>query len=101
MNNLKSNKDHNLAFIKLYIRNTLPNLNEKCLNKCYKILFNDNNTSQLNHECLKIFVLFKPIFVNYEYLNSKHLIDLIKFFYTQSIKQFEIFQKQNTKNYDL
>jgi hypothetical protein len=87
INSLK-NRSLEIAFIKSYIRNTIPDLNEKNLRICYEVL-SDNSQNYM-----KIFTLLKPVFVNYENLNLTKIIDLLKFFCNHTAKQLEIFKNK-------
>ena len=88
----KDSSSLDLAFINLYIRNTIPNLNEKNIKKCHELLSNHFNR---NNQSTKLFTILKPFFINYEALNLTKLINLLSFLYNNAVKQMEIFQNNS------
>ena len=82
------------TFMNSYLRNTVPNkINEQNVKKCFELL---NLTSE---ECpmKKLYTVLKPLFVNFEWLTIQKIIDLLDFFYKVSLKQFELFRKNDFK----
>jgi hypothetical protein len=81
------------SFISLYLRNNVPNfINEQNVRKCLEVL-------TLKSACTmnKILIVLKPLFVNFECLNIQKIIDLLDFFYKVTLKQFELFKREDTK----
>jgi hypothetical protein len=85
------------SFISLYLRNNVPNLiNEQNVKKCLEVL-NLKNETAIARPMNKILIVLKPLFVNFECLSIQKIIDLLDFFYKVTLKQFELFKREDTK----